>query len=131
MIIKTLREDYYWFSGKTSDVTRQLSFAGIAIIWIFKTMDATVILLPKEFILPLFWFVISLASDLLQYVSSTIIWGVLHRHIEIKKIPEDENFEVNQYLNWPSIGFFWVKVLSVCIGYLLIIIYLFENTSFQ
>ena len=36
MKLSDYRETYYEFSGKASDVTRQLAFAGIAIVWIFK-----------------------------------------------------------------------------------------------
>ena len=36
MKLKDAREFYYFNSGKTSDLVRQLGLAGIAVVWIFK-----------------------------------------------------------------------------------------------
>ena len=36
MKLKDAREIYYFYSGKTSDLVRQLGLAGIAVIWLFK-----------------------------------------------------------------------------------------------
>jgi len=36
MNLQDYRDDFYTYSGKASDISRQLAFAGIAIIWIFK-----------------------------------------------------------------------------------------------
>lgn len=37
MKLKDAREHYYFYSGKTSDLVRQLGLAGIAVIWLFKS----------------------------------------------------------------------------------------------
>ena len=47
MKLRNYRQTYYDYSGKASDIARQLSFAGIAIIWIFKIQKDTSIELPK------------------------------------------------------------------------------------
>jgi hypothetical protein len=39
MKLQKARDTYYEYSGKLSDITRQLSFAGIAIVWIFRAGD--------------------------------------------------------------------------------------------
>jgi hypothetical protein len=35
--VEGYRQDFYDFSGKASDASRQLAFAAIAVIWLFKT----------------------------------------------------------------------------------------------
>jgi len=37
MKLAQARGHYEYFSGKASDISRQLGFAGIALIWVFKT----------------------------------------------------------------------------------------------
>ena len=37
--IEDYREDFYFFTGKASEVNRQLAIAGIAVIWIFKNPE--------------------------------------------------------------------------------------------
>lgn len=117
------REDYYYFSGKASDIARQLGFAGIVIIWIFKTGDSSMPQLPKELLPPLSFFVIGLALDLLHYVISTVIWGRFQRREEKKltDISEDPEISAPAYYNWPSNTLFWVKLLSIACGYVLLI----------
>ena len=34
--LSEFKEDYYHFTGKLSDINRQIAFAGIALIWVFK-----------------------------------------------------------------------------------------------
>ncbi len=48
MKLSDYRETYYEFSGKLSDVSRQLSFAGIALIWLFKLDSTPVPKVPDE-----------------------------------------------------------------------------------
>ena len=76
MKLKDARDYYAFASGKTSDLVRQLAFAGIAVIWIFKSdSPGGVIKLPGELLWPLGLIVIGLVADFLQYVAATICWG--------------------------------------------------------
>jgi hypothetical protein len=44
-------KDFYELSGKASDISRQLAFAAIAVIWLFKTDTRTgQITIPPELI---------------------------------------------------------------------------------
>ena len=47
--LKDYRADFYTFTGKASDITRQLAFAGIALIWIFKTDRTGTFRYPSRF----------------------------------------------------------------------------------
>lgn len=131
MKLKDIRDAYSTKSTSASTVSRQASFAGIALIWVFKTQYGNTLVLPNDLLLPSLFFALSLAFDLLQYISSSAIWGVFNR---IKEREYGPNYEgdigVSKYLNWPAIFFFWGKLLFVLIGYFHIFIYVFNNIEF-
>ena len=112
-----MRERYYFYSGKVSDVARQLCFAGIAVVWLVSgNADAsshTSITLSRSLLVALALFLVSLALDGLQYAYGALIWGVLarqrERHDAASKNP------VHEAVNWPTLVFFWSK-LTVLVG---------------
>src|SRR5688572_22594272 len=113
------REAYYTHSGKASDVARQLAFAGIAVIWVLRVQDESTIPLPAALLLPLLLLALSLAADLLQYVSATISWGSFHRYHEKREGHETaEQIRAPRWLNWPGLAFFTIKLLLVSAAYL-------------
>lgn len=120
------KKDYQWFSGKTSDVVRQLAFAGIAIIWIFKQDGKPLPAIPRELLWPTIFLALSLAADLLQYVSATIIWGSFHCYHE-KKNSGDRDIKASTKLNWPTNILFYTKIFFVVFAYALMILYIFER----
>lgn len=67
------KNNYDYSSQKASEVTRQLAFAGIALVWIFK-LGGENPKIPGELIAPTFCFALTLAFDLLHYVIATILW---------------------------------------------------------
>jgi hypothetical protein len=74
----TLKEafsNYYEFSGLLSSNVRNLCYAGIAVIWVFKTGINPAIELPPALIFALLFFVASLLMDIFQYAWATIWWG--------------------------------------------------------
>lgn len=119
MKLSDYRDAYYQASSKASEVARHLAFAGIAVIWIFKISDGSKIILPNEFFLPLVFFCLALAFDLLHYVASTIIWGWFCRYNEkkLKDVTVDPRLSASRYLNWPINFFFGVKLVFVAIAY--------------
>lgn len=123
MKLKDARENYYFHTGKTSELVRQLGLAGIAVIWLFKKDVAGVPKIPEELFLPLVLIVLGLALDLLQYVSGSIIWGFYQRWKE-KRVEEDADFEAPRQLNWPAIGFFALKAPAVVAAYALLLSFL-------
>lgn len=125
MKLSGIREQYYFYSGKTSDVSRQLSFAGIAIIWLFRSIDNSSPVVPVKLIFPMLFFVVSLLSDILQYVTGTLIWGVCHyfREIECQKLKlqgltdKDPDLPAWSWFNRITLVFFTTKVVSVILAY--------------
>lgn len=124
MKLKDARDLYYFYSGKTSDLVRQLGLAGIAVIWLFKYEAQGVPKVPEALVLPLILIVLGLALDLLQYAVATCIWGVFHRLKEKSGIGEDKSFLALKQLNWPSIVFFITKAIATIAAYVYLLRYL-------
>ena len=126
MKLSDYRNTYYEFSGKTSDIARQLAFAGIALVWIFKTNNGTFPRVPKELLLPTITLALTLAFDLLQYISATIIWGSFqwNKERQLEDLSEDPELESSAKLKWPQLTFFSLKIISVIISYYFLINYL-------
>ena len=123
MLVSDYKKEYQKFSGKLSDNTRKLAFAGIAIVWIFKQGGNGTFILPDLLKLAILMFVITLSFDLLQYICQTIIWGIFHRHYE-KKFKGDYELTAPKYFNWPAIFFFWSKVIVLIAGYVFVLKFL-------
>ena len=124
MKLKDAREFYYFQSGKTSDLVRQLGWAGIAVVWLFKSEVLGVPKIPAQLLAPLVLIVLGLAFDLLQYAVATGIWGVFQRIKERSGVGEDMEFKAPRQLNWPALTFFWLKVVSIAAAYYLLLQYL-------
>ena len=116
---------YKDFSTKASDTTRALALAGIAVVWVFRVKRAdapTNIFLDSELVLPATLFVLALALDVFQYVYAAAAWGIFHRVLEHNKISQDKEFMAPATINWPTLFFFWVKLITVVAAYILLIL---------
>ena len=127
MKLNDYRETYYEFSGKLSEIIRNLSFAGIALIWIFKK-DATALKVPEEFLLPATFLVLTLALDLLQYIFGSAIWGIFQWYQERNLTDISENPELSSpsYFKLPQFFCFVGKQITLSIAYILLLRYLFK-----
>ena len=126
MKLSDYRETYYEFSGKLSDVSRQLSFAGIALIWLFKLDSTPVPKVPDELLLPTITLSLALAFDLLQYVSASIVWGIFqwYKEKQLTDLTENPELKSPSILKWPQFTFFALKIMSVILSYYLLLKYL-------
>lgn len=125
MKLEKFKDESYEFSKLTSDLVRQFAFAGIAIIWLFKFEKPQDQLIPKELIVPLLSFVMTLACDLLQYLIPTIIWTVFFRYYEKKfKGNTEKEIKANPILIFPGWLFFIFKIILLSIGFIFIIKFL-------
>lgn len=130
MKLEDIREAYYTYSGKLSDINRQLIFAGIAFIWIFKKEATNSISLPQELWIPTVLFISALILDLMHYFISTVIWGITNRYLESKKT-EVEDFSVCFLINWPGNVFFYSKVIVNGLAYSYLFLYVLFNIQFK
>ncbi|MCC2956607.1 hypothetical protein LK542_13385 [Massilia sp. IC2-477] len=124
MILKDALENYYTFSGKTSEIVRQLGLAGIAVVWLFKQDNKTFTQIPADLKLPLLLIVVGLACDLLQYAVSTLIWGSYHRYKEAGGINPKHSFQAPLSINIPGITFFVLKILFIGSAYFYLLKYI-------
>lgn len=128
MKLSEFRKDKDTLTGKASDVSRQLAYAGIAVVWIFKQTENGVSSVPKEFLLPIFLFAASLAADLMQYVYAGIAVSIFHRRKELSKNRVDEKSDPEvkapKQINWATWFLYGLKIVCVMVGYVLLLQYL-------
>lgn len=124
MNLREAREHYYFHTGKVSDIVRQLALGGIAVVWLFRSGDGSSVVLPVSLLLPLKLIVLGLAFDLLQYAFGSALWGFFQWRRERNGTSECEEFKAPRAINWPALGFFWVKVVAVAVAYWQLLNYL-------
>jgi hypothetical protein len=125
MKLEDIRDNYQYYSQKISDIIRQLGFAGIALIWIFKNVDGNKQFIPSALMLPTLLIIISLGLDLFHYISGTLIWGIYNRIKELRDIKEDDEFLAPNYINWITLFFFWTKIIVMVVAFIFILIFLY------
>ena len=121
------KNDYYYFTGKLSEINRQIAFAGIALIWIFKNGENSNLKIENELILPAILIVLSLAFDIFQYIYQSITWSIFYTYYNRKNKSEEKKIKSPEYLNYPSWFFFIVKVILVLLAYWKILFFLIDN----
>lgn len=108
-----------------SDLVRQLSFAGIAVIWMFRVgTDTGGIAFKPVLIVPLLTFIASLALDLLQYLYASIAWSLYARCKEKHGVKDEEIVSPHECINWPTDTFFYLKTTTCIVGYAMLILFL-------
>jgi len=123
------------YTTKLSDVNRYLCFAGIGIIWIFKTEMGGKYMIPHDLLLPLFLFVLSLVLDFGQYFYSAFVWTIFFKyhekqkskHPDKKKYRDDDIRAPNILPILSYIIFFFPKVIINVIGYAYLFKYLLHS----
>lgn len=118
MKLRDARQAYDYYTGKLSDVTRQLCFAGVAVVWVFVVKESGSFSLASNLKISLGFFVTALALDLLHYLSSSVTWGIFHRYKEMCKTGEDAEFLAPLWINFVPLIFFWSKVFFALFGYI-------------
>lgn len=138
MKLEDVRNEYYFYTGKVSDLVRQLGFAGIGIIWLFKTTAANGPTIPKDLLPAGGLILLSLAADLLQYAVGAVIWDrfnarkedELERKAEKRKAQgktydlESEDFTAPASVNTVTEILFWVKFVAMLLAYVLLLFYI-------
>lgn len=109
------RKAYYEFSAMASERSRQLAYAGIAVIWVFRSSDDK---LDSSLIWPLGLFVAGLFLDLIQYVVATLVWRSKFRKAESAAQAGAANDAAHSsVLVWPMNVCFAFKVVCVLCAY--------------
>ncbi|HWR77816.1 MAG TPA: hypothetical protein VN283_11480 [Thiobacillus sp.] len=128
--LKDFRDSYYELSGTASEVSRQLGFAGIAVIWIFKAdLPEKAFALAPELYHAGTFIILSLAFDLLQYLFGSLIWGAYWRYKESRGATDKTQIEAPPYFNWPAIVCFWAKLALMVVAYCFLLKFLLGHIS--
>ena len=121
MKLEDARGAYESLSGKASDIVRQISLAGVGLIWVFKsaigTPSATLSLDPVLLRAALFIF-LALLFDFLQYLLGTGIWFIYYRYKEKRGTQECDEFLAPAQLNWPMWALFYLKSAMMLVAYI-------------
>lgn len=128
MKLGDIRDDYYTYSGKLSDISRNMCFAGIAVIWALRLGEAGSSGIPysDKLLTPLVYFALSLAMDFIQYAWSTAATGIVNSVYWKKHKDNDVEVEFPSWLNHISILLFFIKLLFSFIGIAALILYLWK-----
>lgn len=129
-----LQENFRFFSQKLGDISRQLSFSGIAIVWIFTVNDGTQKKIPHVLLYPLGCFALALLFDLLHYTYGTIRDGVMNRYYEKKETGRETEtlpWRLDPKWNWPKLFFKFGAVFGVIVGYVIIAWYILKTACQQ
>jgi hypothetical protein len=121
--LQDYRDDFYTFSGKASDISRQLAFAGIAIIWLFKKDTLPGLSIPRELLLSGIFILLSLALDLVHYCLASLVWRLYYRGKEKSGTSEDEELHHSEWLERPLWILFAAKIFFVLLAYIWILRY--------
>jgi hypothetical protein len=119
------REEYVYFSQKASETNRTLALGGLAIIWLFKNDNIDGPLLEARFLLPLFLLALSLTFDLLHYLVGAFVWHAFFVwHEENTPEEKQEDIKAPSWKRNLVTSFFYLKICSMIIAYILLIIIL-------
>ena len=126
MILQDAKTAFYEASDTLSENTRKLLFAGIAIVWIFKSGDKTAagIGFSSSLILPLAAFVVGLVLDMLQYLYKTIVWWLYYNYKHRKKFADEAQIVPPSMINVITFVFFYLKVAVCAWGYFYVLKYI-------
>lgn len=121
-------EDTNYYTKTLSDINRQLAFAGIAIIWLFRVTSEENVKIEQDLILPLILMVVALTFDLFQYLFYSIFCSISiliqKRKNKQNNDAKEINIPVNTYVPIIGLILFYIKVAACIIGFVLIFIYL-------
>ena len=109
---------YEYFSGEASKLARQLALAALAVVWIFKTdVAGGGYRVPATLKPAALAAVMALMFDVLQYGYGALFWGWYHRSKERQHLKPDDEFEPPREVNWPTLTFFWAKLVAIAVAY--------------
>ncbi len=125
LTLEKARSAYDHYSGKASEITRQLGFAAIALVWVFRIIEPSGNQrLSGELIQAGELAVLGLALDYLHYIAATVIWGAYSRYKEWQGALLNDALKPPSYINWLPLGLFWGKIIAMLFAYKWILVYL-------
>jgi hypothetical protein len=128
------------YTAKASEIIRQITLGGIAVVWLFKDNSNGKAVIDIFLLYPLVFLCLSLVSDLLQYVIGGEIWRIFYRKEE-KKFNSERKQNLVEVIEpdvkaptiYSSIiyWFYWSKITFTFLAYIFIIVFLVGKLSFK
>lgn len=128
------------YTGKASEIIRQLILAGIGVIWLFKKTVNGKDVLDKLLIPALIALCAAALCDLLQYVIAGRQWTKFfleeERKVKEKRIVDPKTDTDSDVRGPKQIGryieiFYYSKLLFMIVAYLVIVVYMVKYMSFE
>ncbi|MBI5281694.1 MAG: hypothetical protein HY858_08445 [Candidatus Solibacter usitatus] len=118
MKLDELKSAYELRSSKVSDYVRQLSFAGIGLVWVFRDgAGQEAPHLDSRLIVAALLMAVTLTIDLIHYLLGTIILFLYFRHKEKAGTKRDDEFTMTEALTWPTWILFYLKTGTMLMAY--------------
>ena len=117
------------YSGTASEIARQLAFAGVAVIWLFRVggADAAGVRFEPILLWPLAGFTVALLLDILQYVYSSIAWWIFYLQceskIKAKSLAEDALINTPWWVLIANYVCYFGKLIAIIISYGFLIVH--------
>jgi len=128
MKLREYRKSAHDFTKTLSNINRNLAYAGIAIIWVFRQQVNTGFRIPNALLIPLILIILGLLFDLLQYLYSSIIWTRFHRQKEKQYKDQTGEVEIGKAPPWypiPAYVIFYIKIVLNIAGFIWMAFYIF------
>lgn len=113
------RAAYQEYSASTSEKVRQLAFAALGVVWVFRPNNS--MQLPRTLLWAATLAIVALALDFLHSLYGTTAWGVLHRRKEREGVGDDVQFKAPRQINWPTNSLFGAKVVALAVCYMFLL----------
>ena len=128
MTLDQLWADVREVTAKLSDVSRQAAYAGLAVVWIFKTGDASRYHLARSLIWAGALFALALGFDIAQYAYASVQRWRHARHEEALRGVgyKGKDITLPKEIHYVPYALFALKVATVALGYVIVLDYLFR-----
>ena len=111
-------EEFKFYTGKASDVVRQLALAGFAVVWLFKQDTKAGPTIPRDFKSALVFLLLALLFDFLHYSVASVVWERYKdelSHRPATGVNEDVQSPPSVY--YPGAFFYYSKIVTLAIAY--------------
>jgi hypothetical protein len=126
MKLEGIRTAYEELSGSASKLSRQLAFAGIGMIWIFRVSTGEETSLPAGLLWPSILLITSLGIDIIQYLLQSVIWYAYYYYKRSKGIKEDDEVDEPEWPNYFTWILFFVKIAVMVSAYAMLFSHLYR-----
>lgn len=123
MKLREIRDDMYVYTGKASDIARQLCFSAIAVVWVFRVSGQP---LAELLVWVAFFAIFSLALDLFQYLYLALVWAGVNWYHRKRGVELDDDVVVPPILA----GLGWIpwfsKIATMIVAYIYLLAHLWN-----